>query len=129
MVFEARSPRAKFHAPNCRLRAHRMGLDLSPCPAPPGERGPERVSAPLGTVEYATAAVLAAAGRTETPAGQVGLALARRIDASDGESGAGLAALAKQHQACLADALRDADRAATDPLDELRAARERRAAG
>ncbi len=79
-------------------------------------------------VEPATVAVLAAAGRTETPSGQSALALARRIDGSGQESGAGLASLVREHRAALADALRDVAVVAVDPVDELRAARERKRA-
>ena len=130
--FEAVRRSAKYCSPRCRSAAfqerQRSGVPSPRSPRPPG-RGSGGVSAPLAGVGDATAAVLAAAGRTETPSGQSALALADRIDAAEHESGSALASLAREHRACLADALRDADRAATDPLDELRAARERRAAG
>jgi hypothetical protein len=76
----------------------------------------------------ATLAELTAAGRAGSAAGQAVLVLARRIDASEGETGAGLAALVRQHGATLADAVKGR-RAVANPLDELRLARERRAAG
>jgi hypothetical protein len=73
-------------------------------------------------------AELAAAGRLGTAAGQSALVLARRIDAGDGETAAGLAAAVKQLGATLADAVRGGE-VAVNPLDELRAARERKRAG
>jgi hypothetical protein len=75
----------------------------------------------------ATLAELVAAGRVNSAAGQAVLVLARRIDSSEGETGAGLASLVKQHGVTLADAVKG--RRAASPLDELRLARERRAAG
>jgi hypothetical protein len=79
-------------------------------------------------VEAATEAVLVAAGRAGSPEGQSALVLARRIDASAGETGGGLAALVKQHGATLADAVKGAG-VAVSRLDELRARRERNRAG
>ena len=76
----------------------------------------------------ATMAELNAAGRVSSAAGQAALVLAKRIDASQGETGAGLAALVKQHGATLADAVKGS-RAVVSPLDELRLARERKRAG
>lgn len=71
---------------------------------------------------------LVAAGRDGSAAGQVALALAGLID-SRGESGAAVAALARQLSASLAEALRDAE-SGGDAVDDLAARREaRRAAG
>jgi hypothetical protein len=76
-------------------------------------------------VETAVRATLEDAGRLSTPLGQVALALARRLDAPGGDTGAGLAALAKQLAATLAAVTADA-RPADDLLDELRARRDRK---
>jgi hypothetical protein len=122
-VFEAKRPTAKYCSPACRVRAHRAGVSVQARPAPARRRLQE---APAG-VEAATAAELATAGRTATASGQSALALARRIDAGV-DTGASIASMVRELRAALADALRDAA-VAVDPLDELKAKRDRRAAG
>ena len=67
---------------------------------------------------------LEAVGRLESFAGQVALELAFRV-ASPHESGAAVASLAKQFREAMAKALAGVDRAA-DPLDEIRARRDRK---
>jgi hypothetical protein len=64
-------------------------------------------------------------GRLDTPLGQATMVLARRLDAPGGDTGAGLASLAKQLAAMLAAATADA-RPADDLLTELRARRDRK---
>jgi hypothetical protein len=76
-------------------------------------------------VEAAVRATLEDAGRLSTPLGQVALALARRLDSPSGDTGAGLAALAKQLAATLAAVTADV-RPADDLLDELRIRRDRK---
>ena len=78
-----------------------------------------------GAVEAAVRGALEAAGRLSTPLGQVALALARRLDSPSGDTGAGLAALAKQLAATLAAVTADV-RPADDLLDELRLRRDRK---
>jgi hypothetical protein len=119
--FEAKRATARFCSARCRMRAHRQ-------PGPAAAVTQAVHVSPDSGLEAATLAELAAAGRAGSAAGQAVLVLARRIDASDGETGAGLAALVKQHGATLADAVKGR-RAVANPLDELRLARERRAAG
>jgi hypothetical protein len=124
--FEAQRVAAKYCSPRCRVRATRAraaGQDgtavsvAEPSPATPAG------------VEAAITAELAAAGRTATSSGQSALALARRIDAGAGEPGSALAAMVRELRAALADAVKDGQ-AVANPLDELRARRERsRAAG
>jgi hypothetical protein len=82
---------------------------------------------PSGSLAAATQAELDRAGRLGSAVGQAALALARRIDASQGETGSALAALVREHRATLAEAVKDAEVAA-DPLDELRNRRERKLA-
>jgi len=67
---------------------------------------------------------LEAAGRLASVAGQIALLLAYRIG-SRRESGAAVAALAKQFREAMDKALAGVDRAA-DPLDEIRARRDRK---
>ena len=78
-----------------------------------------------GAVEQATGEALRAVGRLGTPLGQVALVLARRLDAPGGESGSGLASVAKQLTATLVAATADV-RPADDLLDDLRLRRDRK---
>ena len=64
-------------------------------------------------------------GQLDTPLGQATMVLARRLDRPGGDTGAGLASLAKQLAATLAAATGDA-RPAGDLLTELRARRDRK---
>lgn len=79
-----------------------------------------------GPVVTSTTAKIEALGVADLPQAAVALALAARID-SPRETGAAVAALAKQHAAMLAD-LEKRGRRAVDPLDELRERRKRKAA-
>lgn len=83
-----------------------------------------------GTESLAAAArgELAAVGRDRTAAGQAVLVLARRIDANSAESGSSLAAMVREFRAALAGALEGAGEA-VDPVDELRARRDRKRSG
>lgn len=125
--FEAKRSAAKYCSERCKKRAQRRpggtkaAKVLAISAEPPSET-------PLGGTAAATAAELERAGRLETALGQAALALAYRIDAGVGETGSSLAALVREHRATLAEAVRDA-RQKADPLDELRARRERKLAG
>jgi hypothetical protein len=77
----------------------------------------------------ATLTELTAAGRVHTPAAQVALALAVRIDDGASDTGSSLAALSRQQLLALSEALRGVEAATVDPLDELRRRREAREAG
>lgn len=88
-------------------------------PAPDSSEVPSNYTATLRALE--------AAERLGTPAGVNALTLAQRLDTATAESGSGIAALSKQHLAALEEATRNA-RVAADPVDELRARRERRRA-
>lgn len=130
--FEAKRASARSCSERCKKRLQRrpggtatkvVELKTDPVPGPTaGQGGPE------GPVSAATRTELASAGRLESPGGQAALMLARRIDQPHMETGSGLAALVREHRATLADAVKDAEKAA-DPLDELRLRRERRLAG
>jgi glycerate-2-kinase len=88
----------------------------------------EPVAEVAGPVTAATLKELNAAERAGTALGESALALARRVDGAARDSGASLASLARELRATLAEALRDAA-AAADPLDELRARRDRKRTG
>jgi hypothetical protein len=116
-----RSPLSRYCSPRCAKRAQRTGLARS-------AQGAAMIAEPPAVtqeVEAAVRATLEDAGRLSTPLGQVALALARRLDSPSGDTGAGLAALAKQLAATLAAVTADV-RPADDLLDELRARRDRK---
>jgi len=126
-VFTAKRSAAKYCGDTCRKRAQRNPGKVRPAEVLPLSPGPADDSAP-GRLAAATLAELEAAGRADSAVGQAALALARRIDSASGETGSALAAMVREHRAALAEAVRDGKRAA-DPLDELRARRERKSAG
>lgn len=76
------------------------------------------------SVAAATRSALEAAKRTDTPLGQAALVLAERLDDADTAPTA-LANIGRELRLTLADALANATTAA-DPIDELKARRERR---
>lgn len=96
------------------MRAWRSGRTAERRPAPPSEPG---------EVAAAVEAELVAAGRRHTVAGELAVSLARRVDATD-ESSSTVATLSREFRACLAAAMAGA-LPGPDPLDELRARRER----
>lgn len=113
--FRAESPRARFCSAKCRKGAF---LKRHETPAPPAERS--------GTTTERVRTELEAAGRLETWQGAAALALAERIDSSTAVMG--FAALVKQLEATMKGAL-DGAKVAADPVDELRARRDRKYAG
>jgi hypothetical protein len=119
--YSTRSPLSRYCSPRCAKRAQRTGLARSaPEPAVVAV-----VPSDAGAVEAAVRGALEAAGRLSAPLGQVALVLARRLDAPGGESGSGLASVAKQLAVTLAAITSDA-RPADDLLDELRIRRDRK---
>lgn len=114
--FDAKRAAAKFCGDTCRKRAQRT-------PQAPLTTG-ETVTSGLAVV---TASALAAAGVTETIAGQQALFIVRAMTGT-AQTGAAIAALSKQLQAVMVEALQSQQR--SDPLDELRRRRdEKRATG
>jgi hypothetical protein len=120
-LYTAKSPLSRYCGSRCAKRAQRTGLARSA--AEPAVVA--AVPSGAGAVEAAVRSALEAAGRLSAPLGQVALVLARRLDAPGGESGSGLASLAKQLAATLAAATADV-RPADDLLHELRLRRDRK---
>jgi 4-aminobutyrate aminotransferase-like enzyme len=120
-LYTAKSPLSRYCSSRCAKRAQRTGLSRSA--AEPAVVAV--VPSGAGAVEAAVRSALEAAGQLSAPLGQVALTLARRLDAPGGESGSGLASLAKQLTATLAAATADV-RPAGDLLHELRARRDRK---
>lgn len=114
--FESQRPQAKYCGDTCRKRAQRGGI-AGPAVKVALERPPS------GLVDTVRAA-LEAANRVDTIAGQHALELAGRIVNAPGMN-TGVAALSKQLQAVVAEALRNSAQS-SNPLDELRARRDRK---
>lgn len=126
-LYAAKSSRSKFcGVPECtrdRERARnrrRAGADVVafPVPTPTDE--------PCGPLETAAHEELTACDRADTFAGRLALGLARRMDADSRDSGSGVSSLSKELRAAMAEATKDAPRAA-DAIDELKARRLRHA--
>lgn len=122
--FEAKRPQARFCGATCRKRNSRGAGPTAPMPK----------SAPVVPVpaEAAGAGLIAtvvneltAADRLNTAVGQCALRLAVRMETSTVDTGAGLAAMSKELRAVMAQALAGAQEA-EDPIDELRARRDRK---
>lgn len=114
--FEAKRKTAKYCSPRCRVRAARQ-----PKPEPAATMPVD----PDSELWTATLDELTSAARVASASGQAALLLARRLDSGLTETGSSMAAMIREHRAALADALKGA-RAKTNPLDELRARRERK---
>ena len=121
--FEAKRPQARYCSTRCRTRASRGGLAVSrnAKAAPAAPTVTRETSGLLDAVQ----AELEAAGKVNTVAGQHALELAARIVNAPGMN-TGVAALSKQLQNVLAEALRGATGPQVNPLDELKARRDRK---
>lgn len=119
--YEAKRPNSKFCSDRCRKRSQRAPDAL----VPPFENPHEPVDGP-GALTMATFFELEAAGRAATSVGIAAILLAQRLDRPTADTGSSIAALVREHRATLAEAVRGA--AAADPMDELRAARDRKRA-
>lgn len=115
--FEAQRSSSKFCTPKCRSVAfQRRHANAEAGPAQEAE-GPTLV---------AVRAQLVAAGRSGTYLGAAAIKLAERIDSSTAVMG--FAALVKQLEATMGAALAGV-KVADDPVDEVRALRDRKLAG
>lgn len=120
-TFEAKRPQAKYCGERCRKRAQRGGIAAKQQDSPPAPTRPTS-----GLVD-AVRVELEAAGRLDSVSGQHAIELANRIVDAPGMN-TGVAALSKQLQAVLGEALRASTKQA-NPLDELKARRDRKRAG
>ena len=120
-VYAARRPTSKFCSSGCRTRATRRRKA--------GIAEPTRMAQPveaLATGRLAAATLAELGPAAETADGLLLLALAERIDAA-ADTGSSIAALSREYAARKADLI-EAQPAAANPHDELRALRERRRA-
>jgi glycerate-2-kinase len=118
--YHAQRMTSRFCSEDCRKRNHQSKPRAPESPIVAVDN-PESILA-------TTRAQLEAAGRVDTPSGQVALLLAARLDANVRESGMGIAAIVREHSRTLAEALKNAKQAA-DPVDELRERRDSRRVG
>lgn len=128
--FESVRRSTKHCSPTCGKRAWRRNKDRDKYRGQDrGSSGEQPVSARVPRISDATAAALEAAGRTETPLGQLALRLALRIDVGGDESGSAIAAMSKELRATLGAALAGAAADGGDVVDMLRAKREAKQRG
>ncbi len=120
LAYDARRATSRFCSDTCGKRAQRARA----AGIPPRAASLDDHEAPPSELERAVTRELEAVGRLQSVAGQVALELAYRV-ASPYESGAAVASLAKQFREAMDKALAGVDRAA-DPLDEIRARRDRK---
>ena len=121
-TYEAQRSAARYCSGTCAKRAQRGGIARSRS-AP--HRPPPASLRPVSGLLDAVRAELAAADRTNTVAGQLALELARRI-AEAPPMNTGVAALSKQLQATIAQALAGAPAPGRGPVDELKSRRDRK---
>lgn len=111
--FEAKRKAAKYCGERCKKRAQRSPAARDSNVVHLGRAGGADANSidAADSVESATRAELAAAGRLETALGRAAVAIAARVDAAGaGETGAGFRALVDGHRAALAEAMKDAER-------------------
>jgi len=120
--FEAKRASRKWCSDGCKMRNARGRL------APPPAVVVLDAATFEGELTVVTRRELEASGRVDTSAGQRALLYARRLDSTSAESGAGVAALGREHGATMAEATRGV-KVAGDLLDELKARRDRQHAG
>jgi hypothetical protein len=129
ITYTAKRASSRYCSERCKKRAQR---------APANQRSGKRRQARPNTavvplpqpdvtagVAESTRRKLDEMGRLDTPLGQATMVLARRLDAPGGESGSGLASVAKQLAVTLAAVGSDV-RPADDLLDDLRIRRDRK---
>lgn len=101
-----------------------VALPPQPLPHDDGAATDEDAS-PLGPVATATLAELVLAGKENTSIGRAALVLAYQLDYGTKDTGSSKAAVARQHQALMADVLSGVEKS-DNPLDELRTRRRQR---
>jgi hypothetical protein len=109
------------------VRSHR-GAQVVPLKAKPNESAKGKAVEPagnIGSVEAAAIKTLTDAGRLNSVMGQAALVLARRLDATNIDTGSAVASVVKQLELALDTATAGANVAA-DPVDELRNRRDRK---
>jgi hypothetical protein len=123
-IYEAKRATSKYCSDRCKMRKARgapvEGVSAASLPV-------ETPDAEIGPVEAEARRHLAEVDCETSVLGQAALALARRLDGGR-DTGTAMASLAKQLEATLSSATKGVALAA-DPLDELRARRDRKRTG
>lgn len=114
---EGANPRRKYCDDRCKMRFH------SGARADEGQRKESPDQEGIKSTEAATMLALGEASKLGTPGGQAALVLARRIDASYRDTGAGLASMVKRLQETVDQLVSEAPDD-EDPVDELTRRRE-----
>lgn len=125
--FEASRPSAAYCGATCRKRASRAAKPGGDKPSRQAAGRPRPASTPVSGEDDVAAAVLAelqAADRDGSALGRQAIALARRM--AEFDTGSSMAALSRELRAVMAEALGDQAQATLDPLDELKARRDRK---
>lgn len=124
--YEAKRERSRFCGDTCQKRSRRARGPVAEAEEPQPRVRPLPVPSADTGLAAATERTLREAGRLDTYLGQSAVALAERIEArSSADTGSAYAALHRELRAVMAEALRGASVAA-DPIDELRARRDRK---
>lgn len=122
---EGRTARAKYCSERCKRRFHRGARASTPSRTKTQSEAKSQDDGrgAIESTEAATLMALSEAKKLGTPGGQAALVLARRIDRSHVDTGAGLASMVKRLQETVAELLADVQ-ADDDPVDELTRRRE-----
>lgn len=128
--YEAKTKRSQYcDRADCRRRRARLRKNGRSNVVPFRGQAEEHAERDAGgSVAKATQRELEAANKLDTSIGQAAMTLARRLDAGDADTGSSLGAVAKELRTLMAEALKDM-KIPHDPVDELRAKREKRLAG
>lgn len=121
--YRTSSPTSRFCSNKCRQAAHRQRNSEAVTPQQASVTAEPDDSPPPASTSKSVRAQLEQAGRSETYLGQAAIALAERIDSS--RSVMGFAALVKELRVTM-DAALAGVKVAEDPIDELRARRDRK---
>lgn len=117
-AYEAKRPSSRFCSDRCRKRTARAQGTAAKPPATPVEQQPDSAIAEHVARELGD--------QLDSAAGQMAIALARRLDANL-DTGSAMAAVARELRTLIVEVLGNQPQAA-DPIDELRARRDRRPA-
>ena len=126
-AYLAKGPGSKFCGPACRKASWAAARAAESRAARDDDRESQESQADDGGCAEAVRAELFAANVLDSSAGRAALALARLVDGATSSDSAAAAAWVREMRAAVADALKGARPAASDPLDEMARRRAARA--
>ena len=124
-LFQTTSARARFCSDRCRSKAHyaaRVGRDVTPPATVRLVPALDQADRPGGVAE-AVRQTLADHDAMGSTLGPLALHLARIMDASEGMSASGVAAVSRELRATMTAVLGDAVPVGSSPIDEIKRAR------